>query len=106
MGEILTSKFRKKPVVIEAFQLTNEMVTSHLLDKAVLPFGLSIGDWSGHPERREIYRFHLYIKTLEGTMEAVPGDWLIKGVRGEIYPCKPDIFDATYDLVEEPPHAS
>lgn len=39
------------------------------------------------------------IKTLEGVMAAFPGDWIIKGVQGEFYPCKPDIFDATYERV-------
>ncbi len=42
----------------------------------------------------------LFIITLEGTMEAVPGDWIIKGVKGEFYPCKPDIFAATYEPAE------
>ena len=40
----------------------------------------------------------VFIYTLEGTMAAVPGDWIIRGVQGEFYPCKPDIFDATYDI--------
>lgn len=43
----------------------------------------------------------MYIPTLEGLMQAVVGDWIIKGVKGEIYPCKPDIFEATYERVEE-----
>jgi hypothetical protein len=41
------------------------------------------------------------IKTLEGTMVANPGDWIIRGVKGELYPCKPDIFEATYERVME-----
>lgn len=60
-------KYRKKPVVIEAWQ-TNEAVV---------------------------------IETLEGTMRADPGDWIITGVKGEVYPCKPDIFEATYEPVDE-----
>ena len=44
---------------------------------------------------------YLSIKTLEGTMRADQGDWIIRGVKGEIYPCKPEIFVATYDPVEE-----
>lgn len=43
----------------------------------------------------------IMIPTLEGTMEAIPGDWIIKGVNGEFYPCKPDIFEKTYEKVEE-----
>lgn len=42
---------------------------------------------------------HQLIETLEGNMKASPGDWIIKGIKGEIYPCKPDIFEATYELV-------
>ncbi|HLE04564.1 MAG TPA: hypothetical protein VI729_08150 [Anaerolineales bacterium] len=41
------------------------------------------------------------IPTLEGTMRCDPGDWIIRGVKGEVYPCKPDIFEATYEEVEE-----
>lgn len=40
---------------------------------------------------------HIAIETLEGTMRALPGDWIIRGVKGEFYPCKPEIFDATYE---------
>lgn len=42
----------------------------------------------------------IFIETLEGTMEARPGDWIIKGIRGELYPCKPDVFEKTYEIVE------
>lgn len=81
------SKYRKKPVVIDAVQ------------------------WNG-TNKREIYDFcnsgldchvmgnGLLIKTLEGTMTASTGDYIIRGVSGEHYPCKPDIFSATYELVE------
>lgn len=60
-------KYRKKPVVIEAYQT----------------------------------EFTVDIETLEGTMRAEPGDWIIKGVKGEYYPCKPDIFALTYEPVED-----
>ena len=60
-------KFRKIPVVIEAYQTEEE----------------------------------LEIETLEGTMKADKGDWIIRGVKGELYPCKPDVFDLTYEEVEE-----
>jgi hypothetical protein len=89
-------KFRKKPVVIEAIQFTDEMAKSMLIDKAAGPFGLrASGDY--HPGNREIYRAWIVILTLEGNMRAEIGDWIIKGVSGELYPCKPDIFEATYD---------
>lgn len=64
---IIVSRYRKKPVVIEAYQTDKEMD----------------------------------IETLEGTMHASVGDYIITGVNGEQYPCKPDIFDKTYERVEE-----
>lgn len=63
----VVAKYRKLPVVIEAYQAKEE----------------------------------LQIETLEGTMTANPGDWIIKGVNGELYPCKPDIFAKTYEPVRE-----
>jgi hypothetical protein len=83
------SKFRKKPVVIEAVRFdengTFEGGAPEWMDAAAM---------SG-----KVYRKgpSLFIKTLEGEMEAKRGDWIVRGVQGEIYPCKPDIFAATYD---------
>ena len=83
------SKYRKKPVEIEAvkFDGTDETV------EWLLP-QLKSG---------EICRAcnKLYIKTLEGVMEAKVGDYVIKGVNGEFYPCKPDIFEKTYEKIED-----
>lgn len=79
-------KYRKKPVVIEAVQWTGIIKpdVEHLLGKAnVLLKGTS-----------------LLIPTLEGVMEARMGDYIIRGVSGELYPCKSDIFRKTYVLVE------
>ena len=75
------AKFRKRPVVIEAVQ------------------------WNGS-NSQEIAKFFgewidtIPIVTLEGTMEASLGDWIIKGVNGEFYPCKPSIFEKTYESVD------
>lgn len=82
-------KYVKKPVVIEAFKWdgTDECIDS--VDWAYLK--LLNGDIGRTCNR-------LFIKTLEGTMEAKEGDYIIKGVEGEIYPCKPDIFEKTYEL--------
>ena len=84
-------QYRKKPVVIEAMKLTpNEP--------------RAIWEWMG-----ESYKSHgesegqttdLQIKTLECVMTANVGDYIIKGIKGEFYPCKPDIFEATYEEVE------
>ncbi len=81
-------KFRKKPVVIEAFQW--RPLSSEAQDKET-PLWLVMSDYELGPGNS------LLIKTLEGTMRADPDDWIIKGVKGEIYPCKPEIFEATYD---------
>jgi hypothetical protein len=80
-------KFRKKSVVIEAVQY--------------VPGGQSlIESWMiGHDARDQfgVSYDKVQIGTLEGVMEASPGDWIIRGVKGEFYPCKPDIFAATYE---------
>lgn len=83
-------KFRKKPVVIEARQLLNE-------DPSLWEW---LGDaYAGHSES-EGMTIDINIKTLEGVMTARHRDWIIKGVKGEFYPCKPDIFELTYELAE------
>lgn len=74
-------KFRKKPIVIEAWCNIPGVVVPEWFE---CPGGLILGAT-------------IKIATLEGIMEASPGDWIIRGVKGEIYPCKPDIFNATYD---------
>lgn len=74
-------KFRKKPVVIEATQ------------------------WFKHGDHPEVWKCHTpdfgVIHTLEGDHIVTPGDWVITGVKGEHYACKPDIFDMTYEPVEQ-----
>lgn len=88
-------KFRKKPVVIEAVQfLPNEDSTA-----AIMYLGAS-GTRSVEVFVSPDGRYSMYINTLEGRMEASIGDWIIKGVSGELYPCKPDIFLKTYEKVE------
>ncbi len=82
-------KYRKKPVVIEAMQFTNES-KDRVFNWVTCTVSPAF-DESGVPI--------LKIKTLEGIMTASLGDYVIKGVQGEFYPCKPDIFEATYDLV-------
>lgn len=85
-------KFRKKPLVIDAWQWPGgeQVLDDELYD------ALSVGNW-WHPKEGGA----LQIKTLEGVMTASPGDWIIRGVKGEFYPCKPDIFEATYEKAEE-----
>ena len=78
-------KFRKKPVVIEAVQWT----VSIDAEEEIRAMGCEF-EVQPNPD-------YLVIHTLEGAMSASPWDWIIKGVKGEFYPCKPDIFEATYE---------
>ena len=99
-------KYRKKSVVIEAVQLTwanwSEMCehagVGHLVDGK--PEGCYVDTESTVTEDTR-GRIGLLIPTLEGVMKGVEGDWIIKGVKGELYPCKPDIFAETYEPVME-----
>jgi hypothetical protein len=85
-------KYRKKPVVIEAW-LWDE--TKKTFDKT----GCITMSWCGYSDTPDLMQ-DLRIKTLEGTMRVDKGDYIIKGVKGEFYPCKPDIFLMTYDKIE------
>lgn len=86
-------RFRKRPVVVEAIQYR-----PHNNCHEVAAF-MGI-DWHADACGEERSHAPWLIPTLEGVMEANPGDWIIRGVQGEFYPCKPDIFDATYEPVE------
>ncbi len=90
------SKFKKKPVVVEA--ITFKELVAHgrtqTKDTNGMPWSF---DYCGHPITHENDECYL-IPTLEGTMNFTPSDMLITGVQGEIYPCKLDIFQATYEL--------
>jgi hypothetical protein len=82
------AKYRKKPVVIDAIQFTG----SNAIE--ILHFT------QGREVEEDFLATEIVIKTLEGDMRASGGDWIIKGVKGEFYPCKPDIFAATYEPAE------
>ena len=84
-------KYRKKPVVIEAIQWTGHLVP--------------VAEWLTCEFSVDDDDIALFIPTLEGEMRADVGDWIIRGVQGEFYPCKPDIFAATYEPVAEAPDA-
>lgn len=87
------AQYRKKPVVIEAVQWTGDNY-----DEVDSFIGLvNNPNHAKHGYSKE----GVHIKTLEGVMTASVGDWIIKGVKGEFYPCKPDIFAATYEAVAE-----
>lgn len=86
-------KYRKKPVIIEAIQFTGHSSVEKMRNK-----------W-----REDFVKYFMYIPysslilihTLEGDYDATHSDWIIKGIAGEYYPCKSDIFKATYEKVEE-----
>lgn len=85
------NKFRKKPVIVEAMQFTDE--TKNQVFNWITCSCYPTFDDAGNPT--------LKIQTLEGDMIASLGDWVIKGVKGEFYPCKPDIFEATYEPADD-----
>ena len=87
-------KFRKKPVVIEAIKWDGTLQTLKLLQS----MGMENSSYSADYFRQDGIS-ELKIETLEGLHNADLGDWIIKGVKGEFYPCKPDIFALTYEEV-------
>lgn len=102
----LQLRWRKKPVVIEAVQVTAADYNGHTWDgEPFLLNGTTVPEWLGmalqdgtlkvKPSDRDYALWA--IETREGVMVAEPGDWIIRGIKGELYPCKPDIFEATYE---------
>lgn len=97
---MMTNNFRKKPVVIEAFQLgthwpqdeCNEWFHEAVTSGVIVTHNMG----KFHNQEQETY---IEIKTLEGVMRGDIGDFIIRGVKGEIYPCKPDVFEMTYEKV-------
>ncbi len=91
-------KFRKKPVIIEAIQWQVHGDSPQVEHYLVKP------DESGSPVFCQYcglaWCFHGWVKTLEGGHIVCPNDWIIQGVKGEFYPCQPDIFEQTYERVE------
>lgn len=88
-------KFRKKPVVIEATKWDGTLQTLTRLQA----MGMQTMCYTSSTSRPDGIA-ELRIKTLEGSHDADIGDWIIKGVKGEFYPCKPDIFELTYEPVD------
>lgn len=104
------AKYRKKPVVIEAVQWRHhgdhpEVGVYGYQASGDNPLGATTCCGCGGEMHlklsQAVYHTHGWIKTLEGGHVVCPGDWIICGVAGEFYPCKPDIFAATYELVED-----
>ena len=102
------SKYRKKPVIIDAIQVTAADYNGKTFDGS--PFRGTMPIWLEKAIVDEVVTIskkggtdyaRWEIHTLEGVMTVEPGDWIIKGVKGELYPCKPDIFEATYEKVTD-----
>ena len=87
------SRYRKRPVEIEAFQL-KDIPWPDWFYQAGIDGIVTIGFENSGPR-------YATIRILEGDHRAEPDDYIIRGVKGELYPCKPDIFEQTYEIVEE-----
>ena len=81
-------KFRKKPVVVEAMLFDGDN-------------WLNISDWCKGEVAIQKAKRCIVVHTIDGSMRADPGDWIIKGIKGEFYPCKNDVFEQSYEPVEE-----
>ena len=93
------AQYRKKPVVIDAFQVTPEIIMAWLMKELTMPENVFYSSASWNTKDRSFSQFNGYISTLEGDLKFGVGDWIITGVKGEKYACKPDIFEATYEAV-------
>lgn len=93
-------RYQKKPVEIEAIQFVVD--DSRNNNAAEIVHWILGGGGRAHYETTELRGGRVVISTLEGPITASPGDWVIRGVKGEFYPCKPDIFAATYEPVSTP----
>jgi len=95
-------KFRKKPVVIEAFQFDGDLINSDgewcVPRWLVKAYEENIVFWDSFDTTTP--PCELFIKTLEGRLHVSVNDYIIQGVQGELYPCKPDIFEKTYECIE------
>ncbi len=90
-------KYRKKPVVVEAFRLGFDYIPDWFMDAVTANDAILHGTSSGFDHVDDT---NADIKTLEGTMRANYGDYIVRGIRDELYPCKSDIFEKTYEVAE------
>lgn len=86
-------KYRKKPVVIEAYLYQASLGNNRLMNYLAQQ-GANVGGWIFHEGE-------ITIPTLEGNMKVSDGDWIIRGIKGEFYPCKPDVFAESYEEVKK-----
>ncbi len=88
-------KYRKKPVLVDGFQITEDFIMDYVGGEKIP--GVELSQISWHPADRVLGSYRLTVKTLSGPVCIQVGDWLLKGVKGELYPCKDEIFRETYD---------
>jgi hypothetical protein len=91
-------KYRKKPVVVEAFRFYVDPMPDWFLDQMS---DNTVMIYNCDYRRYELDEAYCIIRTLEGPMRGQGGDYIIKGVKGELYPCKKEIFEQTYEKVED-----
>lgn len=98
----MNMKFRKKPVEVEAEQFlikTERLFSGTKIIEINIPNGVIKKKFEDYQDKEPYYKYG--VETLEGFMECKNKDYIITGVQGEKYPCKPDIFEKTYEKVEE-----
>lgn len=94
----MSKRYQKKPVVVEAFRLGIDYIPDWFMDEVTANKVVLHGTSSGFDHHDDT---NADICTLEGWMHANYGDYIIRGVKGELYPCKPDIFEQTYEEVAD-----
>lgn len=99
------AKYKRKPNIVEAFKWTGDVEQTE--DPEWLVEKMNSGEvivcsetTSFYDDSKGITVIWLEIETLEGTMRADQGDYIVKGIKGEVYPCKPDIFEANHEIIE------
>lgn len=97
----MVKKAKKKPVVIEFIQFNGNTNRDEICKWIGKDLKTEVFSDSAYEAGMGAPYFSIFIPTLEGEMRADPYDYIIKGVNGEFYPCKPDIFEKTYDVIEE-----
>jgi hypothetical protein len=93
------SKYRKKPIVIEAVQWFKHGDHPEVHERGRMTISTGFGDNYAERESEVSLEGCGFIHTLEGDHVVTPGDWIVRGVKGELYSCKPDIFEAAYEAV-------
>lgn len=97
----MSEKFRKKPVEVEAVRCSEVLAAAQRDWYGLPPWIIEAYEGKNEAGVKTLVFTNegVHISTLEGVMLAEPTDWIIRGVKGELYPCKPDVFDATYEGV-------